>query len=115
MFAKKKIRGREHFQIILPYGSHLVYTKIQIVRSDNNRSYFAQVLGEFFFLYMDNGIIQQSSCNDTPQQNGKAKRKNRHLLEVAKALMFSMNIPKHLWGEAMLHSTYLVNRMLSIV
>ncbi|XP_057990555.1 uncharacterized protein LOC131172940 [Hevea brasiliensis] len=31
-----------------------------------------------------NGILHQSSCVDTPSQNGVAKRKNRHLLEVTK-------------------------------
>jgi len=35
-----------------------------------------------------NGIIYQSSCVDTPPQNGVAEHKNRHLLEVARALLF---------------------------
>jgi len=59
----------------------------------------------------EKGIIHHSSCVDTPQQNGVAERKNRHLLEVARALMFSMNVPKRFWGEAILTASYLINRM----
>lgn len=33
------------------------------------------------------------------------------MLEVARALMFHMNVPKYLWGDAILTSCYLINRM----
>ena len=69
-------------------------------------------MGNFF---QEKGIIQQSSCNDTPQQNGVAERKNRHLLEITRALLFSTKTPKYLWGDALLHATYLINRMPSRV
>ncbi|KAE8666831.1 1-aminocyclopropane-1-carboxylate [Hibiscus syriacus] len=39
------------------------------------------------------------------------ERKNRHLLEVTRSLMFAANAPKYLWGETLLTSTYLINRM----
>lgn len=83
-------------------------TKIQILRSDNGREYFTTTLGNFFDAQ---GIVQQSSCVDTPPQNGIAERKNRHLLETTWALLFSTEIPKYLWGDALLHATYLINRM----
>ena len=60
---------------------------------------------------LEKGTLHQSTCKDTPQQNGIAKRKNRHLLEVGRALMFHMNVPTHLWGDAILTSCYLINRM----
>ena len=40
-----------------------------------------------------------------------AERKSKHLLEVARALLFTNQVPKYLWGEALLTSTYLINRM----
>ncbi|CAH9080868.1 unnamed protein product [Cuscuta epithymum] len=83
-------------------------TNIKMVRSDNGREYFSQTLNSFF---AEKGIIHQSSCINTPAQNGIAERKNRHLLEVTRAIMFSTKIPKYLWGEAVLHATYLINRM----
>jgi hypothetical protein len=48
---------------------------------------------------------------DTLQQNRLAERKNKHLLEVARALLFTNQVPKYLWGEAVLTATYLINRM----
>lgn len=59
----------------------------------------------------ENGIVHQSSCVDTPQQNGVAERKNRHLLEVARSLMFTMGVPNYLWGDAVLTACYLINRL----
>ena len=56
-------------------------------------------------------FLHRSSCIDTPKQNGLAERKNRHLLEVARALMFSTNVPKHFWGDAVLTACYLINRL----
>lgn len=53
--------------------------------------------------------------SDTPQQDGIVECKNRHLLEVACAIMFSMHVPKYLWGEVVLIATYLINRMSSKV
>lgn len=44
-----------------------------------------------------NGILHQSSCVDTPPQNGVAECKNRHLLEVARALLFQMNVLNSSW------------------
>ena len=41
------------------------------------------------------------------------ERKNKHFLEVARALLFSKNVPKYLWGEAILNATYLINKMRS--
>jgi hypothetical protein len=83
-------------------------TKISISRSDNGTEYFNKNLKEFL---QHKGIQQQSTCPSTPQQNGTAERKNRHLLEVARAIMFESNVPKFLWGDAVLTASYLINRM----
>ncbi|KAK2452382.1 putative mitochondrial protein [Trifolium repens] len=87
-------------------------TKIQVLKTDNAKEYFESSLRE----YLDShGIIHQSSCVNTPQQNGVAERKNRHILEVARSLMFTTHVPKFLWGEAVSTATYLINRMPSRV
>ncbi|RVW95281.1 Retrovirus-related Pol polyprotein from transposon RE1 [Vitis vinifera] len=50
----------------------------QVLRTDNAREYYHNILGSYL---LENGIVHQSSCIDTPQQNGVAERKNRHLME----------------------------------
>ena len=84
------------------------HTKIQILRTDNSTEYFNQTLGSYL---RDQGIVHQSSCVESPQQNGIAERKNRHILEVSRALLFTTNVPKMFWGDAVLTATYLINRM----
>lgn len=60
---------------------------IKIIRTDNEREYYNSILGDFFAA---NGMMHQSSYSDTPQQNGVAERKNRHLLEVTTVLLFQL-------------------------
>jgi hypothetical protein len=81
---------------------------IKVLRSDNGTEYVNQEFEQFLAM---NGIEHQTTCVNTPEQNGVAERKNRHLLEVARSLMFTMNVPKFLWGEAVKIATYLINRM----
>ena len=57
--------------------------KIRILRSDNAKEY----ISSSFTSYLSHkGIIHQTLCAHTPQQNGVAKRKNRHLLDVVRCL-----------------------------
>lgn len=79
-----------------------------MLKTNNVQEYFSSILNDYLLIP---GIIHQSSCVDTPQQNRAVERKNRHLLEVARSLMFTTHVPKHIWGEAVLIAAYLINRM----
>lgn len=48
----------------------------------------------------DNGIIHQISCVDVLAQNGVAEQRNRHFSNVAGSLLFTMQVPKTYWGDA---------------
>ncbi|CAL8991370.1 unnamed protein product [Prunus brigantina] len=87
------------------------HTRIQVLRSDNGGEFLNHDLNEFFQAH---GIIHQRSCPSTPQQNGVAERKNRHLLEVVRASLFGAHMPRSFWGEAVLSAAYLINRIPSI-
>jgi hypothetical protein len=66
--------------------------------------------------YLSNqGIMHQTSCVGTPQQNGVAERKNRDLLEKTRALMLQTNVPKHYWSQAIQTAAYIINRLPSSV
>jgi len=85
---------------------------VKVLRSDNGTEYTNNVFREYL---SSQGIQHQTTCPYTPEQNGVAERKNRHLLEVARSMMISMNVPKYLWGQAVLTAAFLINRMPSRV
>ncbi|KAL2243773.1 UNVERIFIED_CONTAM: Retrovirus-related Pol polyprotein from transposon TNT 1-94 [Sesamum indicum] len=80
---------------------------IKTLRSDNGSEFFNH---DCQTLCSDLGIIHQSSCTYTPQQNGRVERKHRHLLNVARALLFQASLPIRFWGDAILTATFLINR-----
>ncbi|RDX91039.1 hypothetical protein CR513_27041, partial [Mucuna pruriens] len=84
------------------------FGKIIKILSDNAKEYFSFELNSYLSL---KGILHQSTCPHTPQQNGIAERKNRHLVETARTLLLSANVPTNHWGEAILTAYFLINQM----
>jgi Integrase core domain len=82
--------------------------RVKILRSDNGTYYTNQSMQAFL---RSEGIVHQTTCVNTPEQNGVVERKNRHILEVTRCLLFSTNVPRYLWGEATKTAVYLINRM----
>lgn len=68
------------------------HTNIQTLRTNNGKEYFNTIMVDYL---LKHGIIHQSTCVDTAQQNGVSERKKCHLLEIARVLMFTMNVPKY--------------------
>ncbi|CAH9102191.1 unnamed protein product [Cuscuta epithymum] len=79
--------------------------KVFIIRSDNGTEF--NCLKEFFWT---SGIIFQTSCVATPQQNGCVERKHQHILNVARALQFQAHLLIKFWGECILMAAHLINR-----
>ncbi|XP_059316207.1 uncharacterized protein LOC132067093 [Lycium ferocissimum] len=69
---------------------------LKIVRSDNGTESFNK---NCHALFDSHGIIHQSSCVYTSQQNGILERKHRHILDGARALEFSFSILDRYWGD----------------
>ncbi|KAK9182889.1 hypothetical protein WN944_026037 [Citrus x changshan-huyou] len=86
--------------------------KIKSFRTDNGTEYTSGLFSKYL---RNHRILHETSCVGTPQQNGMAERKNRHILETARALMFQMNVPKNYWSHGVLTTIYLINRLSSQV
>ncbi|RVX05106.1 Retrovirus-related Pol polyprotein from transposon RE1 [Vitis vinifera] len=81
--------------------------KVRVLRSDNGGEYQSSDLQKYL---EGHDIIHQTTCSNTPQQNGVAERKNRHLLEVVRASLIAAKTPISYWGEAITSTAYLINR-----
>ena len=51
------------------------------------------------------GVIHQTICFHTSQQNKIAERKYRHILDVTYIIMTHVEVSKHLWSDAVLTAT----------
>ena len=94
-------------------------TSIRILSSDNAMKYFSMPFSSFISSHgilhqSSHGILHQSSCACTPQQNGVAECKNRHLVETARTLLHH-KVHQCFLGDAILIACYLINRMSSSV
>ena len=81
---------------------------IKVLRTDNGGEYVNHLFHQYLATY---GIIHQTTCPQTPQQNGVAERKNRHILEVARSMLIGAHMPEYFWGDAILTTAYLINRL----
>ena len=61
------------------------------------------------------GIRQLMSCPNTPQQNGLAERKHKHITELGLTMMYHRKVPHHLCVEAFFMATFLGNLLPSSV
>ena len=61
------------------------------------------------------GILHQSSCAYTPQQNGVARRKNCHLVETTHTLLLHHKVTQRFRGDAILAACSLINHISSSV
>lgn len=77
---------------------------VKILCSDLGGEYF---LSEFVAVLDAHGTIHQSSCSNTPAQNGRGERKHCHLLDDARTLLLSSFVPSLCCGKK-LYSLHLI-------
>lgn len=82
--------------------------KIEVFQSDGGGEFTSK---EFSNHLSQCGISQQLSCPHTPEQNGLAKRKHRHIIVTGLTLLFHANVPLKFWVDAFLIAVYFINRL----
>lgn len=81
---------------------------LQIVRSDGAGEFIGRDLTDWLTTI---GARSELTVAHTPQQNGRAERKIRTLMTLARTLRISNNFPKHSWAECLLAAAFLDNRL----
>ena len=81
---------------------------ILTIHSDHGGEFENIRFGSF---YEEKGITHNFSAPQTPQQNGVAERKNRTLVEAARAMLAEYSLPKYFWAEAVNTACYVLNRV----
>ena len=110
---KSRSKLFSHFSDFFAEIQTQFHVSVQTMRSENAKEYLLEPFQSFM---LQDGILHQTSCvDDTPSQNEVVERNNRHLLEIARALLFKMNVPKHFWADAMSTTCFFINRMISSV
>ena len=85
---------------------------IKTLRTDGGGEY----LNRNFLSYLRSaGIVKRTTTPYSPKQNGIAERANRTLLEGARCMLQGAGLGNEFWGQAVLATAYIINRMPSRV
>ena len=95
---KAKSESMSHIQSIIPFLETQSGAKVKRFRSDRGGEYISAHSSAYF---ESKGIIQELTAAYTPEQNGKAERFNRTLMERTRTVLAESGLPNSLWGEAM--------------
>ena len=104
---KSKDDAIEKFALYKTEVENQLNKKIKMLRSDRGGEYVAP-FGE---LCARHGIVHQVTAPYSPQSNGVAERKNRTLKEMMNSMLISSGLSQNMWGEAILSSNYLLNKI----
>ncbi|GJS04403.1 retrovirus-related pol polyprotein from transposon TNT 1-94 [Tanacetum coccineum] len=106
------LKTKTGFYSVLPVFINLVQTqclrKIKTFQSDGGTEFVNQIVRKIF---EDNGTFHRFSCPYTPQQNGRAERKHRHIVETGLAMLFNAHVPASYWVDAFTTATFIINRL----
>ncbi len=84
-----------------------LYGKVHTLRSDNGGEFCSN---EFKSLLSRNQIRHETSCPNSPHQNGRAERSWRTLFDMARCLLGTAKLSKNLWPYAVQTAAHIRNR-----
>ncbi|KAJ4758161.1 polyprotein [Rhynchospora pubera] len=103
-FLKSKDEVVKVFSSFKLQVENLLGTNIKVLRTDGGTEF--KPITRLF-----PQLVHQTTCPHTPEQNGVAERKHRHILELSLAVINHGCIPLTLWDEIFASVVYLINRL----
>jgi len=101
MHNKYEIRGS--IISFVAYVENHFSIKVKTIHTDNGIEFFKH---DYF---ASKGIIYQTTCVETPEQNGIVERKHQHILNVTRALLFQSKLLAIFWCFVVQHVVFLIN------
>jgi len=105
---KEKSEAFLHFKKFKALAENELGKSLKVFRSDRGGEFTSLEFNSFCDI---NGIKRHLTAPYSPQQNGIVERRNRTLMDMTRSIMKAMHVPNYLWGEAVKHSTNLINRV----
>lgn len=96
--------------VLLKEKSEATKTSVKTLRTDRGGEFHSH---EFKIFCAKHGINRHLTAPYSPQQNGVVERRNRTLMEMTRSMLKHMKMPNSMWGEAVRHATYLINRIVT--
>ena len=106
-FVKGKDEAKVCIENFLTKAENMTGKKVKYFRSDNGLEFVNKEVQD---LFSGRGIVLQTTVPYTLEQNGKAERENRTLVEAARTMLCAKGLPKKLWAEAVQTAVYVLNR-----
>ncbi|KAL8092628.1 hypothetical protein AgCh_034770 [Apium graveolens] len=105
---KRKDEALDTFKSFCALVGNKPGKKVKVFRNDRGGEYSSN---EFKSYGEENGIQTQYTAPYTPQQNEVVERHNRTVVKMARSCLKEIEVPSKLWGEAVRHVVYLLNRL----
>ena len=94
---------RYHQRVTKQTGKHVLR-----LRTDNALEFMSRRFAAYCAVH---GIEQSFTAPYTPQQNGKAERMNRTLLNMVRTWFVTTGFPYSLWGELVMQAAVVINML----
>lgn len=109
---KEEIRFPFHLSYVSKAVENQFNTKIGTFQSDGGGEFMSNKL---LMHLQECGIKHYISCPHTPQQNGLAERKYRHITELGLSMLYQSRLPHKFWVESFATTNFLINILPSSV
>lgn len=106
MFIKHKSDSLDCFKEYNNLLKNKFGRTVKIFHTDNGTEFCNFEFQEYL---LRQGIQHETTAPYTPEQNGRVERENRTVVESARSMLYTKDLPKCLWAEAVNTAVYILN------